>query len=348
MKKISFIILAASALLLMNSCAGIKYMSIETREPAQIALPTGIKSVLIVNNVVQQPDEIGHNIKPLGRQQSERAKASSDSVPIFYTEAMAQFMGEEGFFEQVKFYQKPLRSDNDFWKETPIAPDVMQSLRSATGTDAIISLDKLIIQTDQVDFFEQQGYKYKQMVAKINSVVRVYLPSMDGKIPVVQLTDSLRWEGFDIQDGNAFADQVLPSRSEAMKQLAVLAAEKMTKVFSPHWEKQDRWYYTTMNSEMREGETLSKANKWAEAVERWKAFYNKEGVSQNKAMAAHNIALGYEMLGEMDTAYEWANTAADLFQKTTTDGSLERRRSFLFKNEIQRRRDTSNKLNMQN
>lgn len=347
MKKLSSFAIVLFSLLFFGSCAGIQYMSIETREPAQVTLPTGVKSILVVNNVVQQPNDIGHNIKRLGKNQIERTKASSDSVAIFYTEALSQFLGEEEYFDAVKYYQKPLRTDNDFWQETPITPETMNELRNSTGTDAIISLDKLVLQTDWTDFFRQEGYNYASMTGKIHSVIRVYLPSMEGRIPMIQFTDSMKWEGYDIRDGRAYADLIIPSPEEAMKQLAVFAAEKMTKVFSPHWENQDRWYYTQMSAKMREGEMFAKGNQWLSAVENWKEYYNKEKNKLNRAKAAHNIALGYEMLDDMDSAYEWASTAADLFQESTSGGSLERRRSALFKNEIERRRTTSNKLNMQ-
>ncbi len=347
MKKLTFFAITLFSILIFSSCAGIQYMSIETREPAQVTLPTGVKSVLVVNNVVQQPDDIGHNIKRLGKNQTDRTKASADSVAIFYTEALSQFLDEEEYFDAVKYYEKPLRSDNDFWQEVPISPETMNELRNATATDAIISLDKLVLQTDWADFFRQEGYNYASMTGKIHSVIRVYLPSMEGKIPVVQFTDSMKWEGYDIRDGRAYADLIIPSQEEAMKQLAVFSAEKMTKVFSPHWENQDRWYYTQMSSKMREGEMFAKSNQWFNAIEKWKESYEKEKNKLNQAKAAHNIALGYEMLDDMNSAYEWATTAADLFQQSTTTGSLERRRSVLFRNEIERRRDTSNKLNMQ-
>ncbi len=347
MKKLTFFAITLFSILFFSSCAGIQYMSIETREPAQVTLPTGVKSVLVVNNVVQQPDDIGHNIKRLGKNQTDRTKASADSVAIFYTEALSQFLDEEEYFDAVKYYEKPLRSDNDFWQEVPISPETMNELRNATATDAIISLDKLVLQTDWADFFRQEGYNYASMTGKIHSVIRVYLPSMEGKIPVVQFTDSMKWEGYDIRDGRAYADLIIPSQEEAMKQLAVFSAEKMTKVFSPHWENQDRWYYTQMSSKMREGEMFAKSNQWFNAIEKWKESYEKEKNKLNQAKAAHNIALGYEMLDDMNSAYEWATTAADLFQQSTTTGSLERRRSVLFRNEIERRRDTSNKLNMQ-
>ena len=43
--------------------------------------------------------------------------------------------------------------------------------------------------------------------------------------------DSLRWEGFDIQDNRVYSDAMIPSREEAMKILAVQAADKMSQVF---------------------------------------------------------------------------------------------------------------------
>lgn len=322
-------------------------MTVETREPAQITLPDHVKSVIVVNNVVQQPDDIGHNNKLLGRTDVQRVEASADSVAVYYTEALSQFLQEEEYFTSVLYFKDPLRDDENFFQEQPIAPATMNEIRSKTGADAIISLDKLVLQTDKREHYRQQGYSYADMTGKVHSILRVYMPTMEGRIPAVQYTDSLRWEGFDIQDGNAYAELMLPSRQEAMKQLVVQAAEKMTYVFSPHWVMQDRWYYTATNSLMREAENFAKGAQWQNALEKWEVYYNSTGSQQNKAKAATNIALAYEMLDNMEKAYEWATISNDLFTKTTAANSLERRRSLLYKNEIDRRRDTSNKLNMQ-
>ena len=245
------------------------------------------------------------------------------------------------------YYGEPLRSDNDFFEERPIDPASMNEIRRKTGADAILSLDKLLMQTDMREFYQQQGYIYGDISGKVHSILRVYLPTMEGKIPAVRYTDSLRWEGFDIQDGNAYAELMLPSREEAMKQLAVHAAEKMTAVFSPHWVMQDRWYYTVSSSLTREAETFAQKSEWTQAVEKWQIYYSTQKRDNNKAKIAHNIALAHEMLGDMDKAYEWSVIAHDLFVKSTANNSLERRRSLLYKNEMERRRSNDNSLNMQ-
>lgn len=344
-KTTSYLIVSFLALML-SGCAGIKYLTVETREQAQVNLPSSVLSIVIANNVAQQPDNVGHDSIPIGREKAERTKASADSAAIFYTEALAQFLNEEDYFHEVMYYSEPLRKDNDFFVEKPIEPETMHKIRRETGADAIISLDKLLVETKKRDHFRQQGYTYADMTGKIHSILRVYMPTMEGKIPAVQYTDSIHWEGFDIQDGKAYADIMLPSREEAIKIMSVRAAEKMTRVFTPHWEMQDRWYYTLPNSLMREGVVHAEGSQWDEAIKKWEAFYQNSSKKTDKAKAASNIALAYEMLDDMEQALEWATLSYNLFIESTAPNSIERKRSLLYKNEIERRNNHSNSLNM--
>ena len=349
MYKSYTIIIALTFALILSSCSGIKYLTVETREPAQVTLPSNVLNIAVVNNVVQQPNDIGHNHMSIGSSAANRVEASSDSISIIYTEALAQFLSEENYFERVVYYNNEIRNDNDFFQEKLLSPEKMNEIRKETRADAIISLDRLLIETDKRDHFRQQGYTYSEMTGKINSTIRVLLPTMEGKIPRVHYTDSLHWMGFDIQDGNAYSTEMIPSREEAMKSLAILAAEKMTYVFAPHWERQDRWYYTSSSRLMREGESFAKSAEWLNAIEKWQEYYNNtsDKSKTKRAKAANNIALAYEMLGDMDESYKWATAANDLFVESTAPNSLERRRSLLYKNEIERRNNTLNSINMQ-
>lgn len=346
-RLIYHVIIIFSLTILATSCAGIRYMTIETREPARVTLPSQIKSVLIVNNVPQQPDEIGHNIKKLGKNNYDKISASSDSIAIFYTEALAQFLDEEQYFDETQYSNKQLRRDNNIWLEQPLQPETMIEMRKESGADAIISLDKLILQTYRTDHFYQEGYIYGDLNGRIQSTIRIYLPTLEGEIPSIQYNDSLKWEGYDIKDGRAYADFILPTAEEAMKELAIYAAEKMTKVFVPHWEFQDRWLYTSFKSKMREADLYTKSNQWADAIIIWKLIFEKEKDKVNKAKIAHNIAVGYEMLDEMNNSLQWADVAYELMSASTLPTSLDLRRTLIYKNEISRRTDSSNKLNMQ-
>ena len=330
----------------VTSCAGIKTLTIQTQEPAQVTLPTKVGKLLIIDNAVGQPYDIGHTKKRIGRS-AEKVSVRTDSLSIIFTEALAQFLDEEGFFDVVMLHDKAMRNDNDYLSEKSITPETMLDLKKSTGVDAIISLDRILVASDWEDLYVQQGYPYAKLSGKIRSTLRVYLPTLQGQIPTVHYIDSLYWEGFDISDGRAYAEFVIPHAESALKELAIYAADKMTYVLTPHWVTQERWYYTLPSSTMRQAETFAEQAKWEEAIAKWESFYNSTKKKADRAKAASNIAMGYEMLDDIETARDWVLIAQKLFGEGTPSSSIERKRISIYKTEIERRLDNTNKLNMQ-
>ena len=333
--------------LFLTGCAGMKTLTIQTQEPAQVTLPKDARKLLVVNNIVTQPQDIGHLKQRLGRSASESVSVTTDSLGIIFTEALTQFLNEEDAFDAVMMYENTLRNDNEYWSEEPISPETMLQLKRETGADAIVSLDKLLVASSWKDLFFQEGYPYSTLSGKISSTMRIYMPTMDGMIPTVHFTDSMNWEGFDISDGMAYAEFIVPHAEHALKDLAIYAADRMTYVLAPHWITQERWYYTLQSSLMSAGAVFAEQAKWQEAVGKWESFYNSTKNKIDKAKAASNIALGYEMLDDMVTAHTWITLSQELFNKSTSTGSLDRKRATLYKTEIERRLNSSNKLNMQ-
>ena len=45
---------------LFSACNTIEYIGIETYNPAEITFPKNVDKVLIVNNAVPQPDDVGY------------------------------------------------------------------------------------------------------------------------------------------------------------------------------------------------------------------------------------------------------------------------------------------------
>lgn len=343
MRKLTPFLLLVVIGLLSSNCMGIRHLSIDTREPGQIAWLPHITSVAVVNNVVQQPDDVFHNYRPINGDWA-RDTVSSENIAFIYTEAMAQFLEEEGHFDRVIFVREPIRTDSDFFTEHPLTPEAMGRIMRQTGANAVISLDQLLIRTDLEGYFNVVGVRFARLIARIQSVIRVYMPTLEGQIPVIHYTDSLVWRNLDPSGTILYAAKSLPlMRERAMQQLVVLAANRMTNTLSPHWVTKERWYYTSLGARMREGARFAQGNQWDRALERWEvAFRNARG--REKAKAANNVALAHEMLDDIETALEWATTAYELFQQSTSPNSLERRRSLLYKNELQRRLQVVNQL----
>lgn len=347
-KSIRLYQLSLIVLLFLNSCAGIKYITVETREPARIALPNHIRSILVVDNTVAQPRDTEHFKELFGSNQVVGSSASSDSLAFFYTEALAQFLGEDDFFVDVKHLQTPIRTDNDYLSEIAISPEEMIALRNESNCDAILSLENLNIETYKKERYREEGYTYAHLFGRLNSTLRVYAPTMEGLLPTVHFQDSLLWEGFDVRDRDAYSSYyLLPTVEEAMKELVVRAADKMSYVLTPYWMKQDRWYYLSSDAKMKEGAAFAEINKWQDALDSWTSFYNSEKDKKKKAKAANNIALAYEMIDDLQSAFEWAEIAEKAFRETSASNSFDLRRAVLLKNEFTRRLDTSNRLNLE-
>ena len=347
MRNLKFFIHILIGAFLLAGCAGMKTLTIQTQEPAQVTLPKQVGKLLIVNNAAGQPSDIGHTKKRMGRKSAEQVSVPTDSLSIIFTEALTQFLNEEGFYDKVVIHEKSLRNDTEYWREEAISLEKMQELKQANDVDAVVSLDKLLVTSDWEDLFVQEGYPYSKLSGKISSTLRVYMPTLDGDIPTVKYIDSLYWEGFDISDGRAFAEFVVPHAEHALKDLAIYAADKMTYVLTPHWITQERWYYTMSSATMKEATAFAEQAKWAEANEKWMSFYNSSKNKNDKAKTANNIALGYEMLDDIQKAHEWIIIAQQLFEESTPASSLDRKRATIYKVELERRLDNSNKLNMQ-
>ena len=344
MRKQTPYLLLFFLVVLTANCAGIRYITIDTREPGRIDWIPSIETVVVVNNTVQQPDYLGHSLTLVG-QPSRTAMASSENLAFIYTEALAQFIDEEEHFYRVLLYHLPIRTDNNFSSESPLSLGTMATLLRESGADAIISLDRLYMSTNiRATIDQQHGFFRAELIARKQSTIRVYNTDMGG-IPSVHYTDSLIWRGNMVQGVSPefYMANFLPSRTEAMQTLAVRAAERMSQVLSPHWVTQERWFYTTLGARMREGGAFARANQWERALDNWKIAYNSARRAA-RAKAANNIALAYEMVGDLDNALEWATLAYQLFEQYTTTNSLERRRSLLLRNELQRRVNVRERL----
>lgn len=348
MRNIKILLYLLIGAFVLEGCAGMKTITIQTQEPAQVTLPQRVNKLLVVNNAVSQPDDIGHMRKRMDRTTAIKTSVSTDSLPTIFTEALTQFLNEEEYYDEVFLHNKSLRNDTKYWEERGLLPEEIKNLQQTYNVDAVVSLDKMLVTSDWEDLFRQEGYPFAKLDGKISATVRVYMPSLKGQIPTIKYIDSLYWEGFDLSDdGRAYAEFVVPHAEYALKELAVFAADKMTYTLTPHWITQERWYYTMSSSKMREGAAFAEQTKWDEAVEAWTDFYNSTSNKKDKAKAASNIALGFEMLDNIDKAQEWILIAKDLFEQSTPASSLERRRAAIYETELERRLDNSNKLNMQ-
>lgn len=329
------------SIVIFTSCATMEIIKVNVQKPAQITLPASVQNVTIINNAATQPDTIGHTKKERLKQE-ETMSVSSDSINFILVEALAQFMNDEGFYNQVIPYDESLRSDNLFLLETAIDTSSIKKIIEETNADALISVDRFNTKSKLSQIW-RYGLVFNTLEVKMQAKFRVY--STDGKLigsPIL-FQDSIYWDSSN-------PDVVFPSSEEALKQAAIYTADKMVKAFIPFWQLQNRWYYTNNGSKMREASQRISKNDWRGAAVIWGDLFYNEKNDHEKAKLASNISLANEMLDDIENALTWANISYEFFEKYKDKNAINEEnfmRIKAIKEELERRINEFEKLDIQ-
>ena len=130
---------------------------------------------------------------------------------------------------------------HQLWEENPSCPKEQTTKRNR---DRCRGFSRQINPTNRGNDLFIKSYIYASMTGK--SIPHYgFTCQHRWKNPCNPFHGQLCWEGFDIpdDDGMAYANLIIPPPEEAMKQLAVYAAEKMVNVLCLIGKCKNRWYY---------------------------------------------------------------------------------------------------------
>lgn len=147
-----------------------------------------------------------------------------------------------------------------------------------------------------------------QGVAKVTMGVRVYYPATKTIADEYKIERTNNWESGGATLPEAMAS--LMNRQQALINTAGLAAEDYAYRITPSWIRVQRIFYKKprRNAMMAQGVRQFEVNDWEPAIESFRKAYPQ--LSGKKAgKAAYNLAVGLEIMGQLNEAYEWANKA---------------------------------------
>lgn len=333
-----------SSVCFLASCSSMNYVGIETYNPAEITFPGNVGKILVVNNAVHQPDDVGCEFTLFG-DKVDTCRVKADSALFYACSGLGKAMADISFFNDVLLYQDAVRKDDVYYEDKNLTQDQVQELCDETGTDAVVSIDRLLFESKKNIMAYAEGYVGGKIQVKISGVVRGYLPGRPNPLATVYVADSVF---FNEEAPNLILlDKFLPSSENALRASAEYIGMKTSPNFVPHWNNETRWFYTGMGTEWKEASAYAQSGKWEKAVEHWEHLYEKSGGWKAKAKAASNIALGYEMKTKLDEAYEWANKSAELFKKGEGEDGKNTKLLALYVEVLRNRVRSDKKLNMQ-
>lgn len=307
--------------LVLTACGGMNYVGIETCNPGEITFPKEVKKVLMVNNAVAQPEKEGYTYTLLGVKQ-DTAKARADSALFDVCSACGRGILNASYFDDVLLLHDFLQEGGSQFAhlmDERLNESQVAALCEANGTDAVISLDKMLFKMDKQVTNIGAGFVSGTIKVEMKGIMRAYLPGRGKALATVLLEDSVEIQ--QSAESIKILDDYLPSPENALRLAGDYLGGKVASYFVPHWDEETRWYYSNASSRWKEAAAYAASSKWDEAGALWKKLYEKNKDGKTKAKLASNMALACEMDNRLDKAYEWAQIAYDSFCETEGDDS---------------------------
>jgi hypothetical protein len=188
------------------------------------------------------------------------------------------------------------------------------------GTDGVLSLEFF-----DTDFILTNGKRSKvasvngkdtvkttvfwvKGVGQVKAGFRIYDPKRKSIAYENRFDVANNWETSAATLAEATAQLI--QKDKAVREISGSAGRDFANQIIPLFAWESREYYKGKHETMQRAARLATTNQWNEAIDAWKSVINSGGISpKEKGKAAFNIALGYEVLGNLQDAQRWVRDA---------------------------------------
>jgi len=296
------------------SCITTLSVPIDQLEPGKVNLPSRIRKVaLISRNFKFSADTFAgyYNLDFRLRKGSKAANQVIDSIAVTKSlDILRKTLLESGRFDEVFVYpynEIKLHNGN---KELPLSSNFIQSLCNESETDAVISLEMLSYFYSRHKSSSGREIQPEANV-KIAAIWSVYTPKNDEPVDRYTHSEVIRW--YDYDTNNKDEKYKLPGRKDAISIASGIAAKNYSKRIVPYWAESSRELIVINNPDFEKAVNLARNNKWKEAAQKWERF---SGSANTKVagVAALNLAIAQEMLGDPEKAAFWSDKSVTLLR----------------------------------
>lgn len=306
------VLIGFSLLFLFSSCSTLLYTSIDVLRPAKVTFDSQKNNLLIVNNTVEQPESYGHKNEYLG----EKAKnliCKTDSLPLFYLSVINDAISNKGFFNNVNLEINTVNNSTDFFNVQVLSGENTNTLSQKYNANVILSLDRLKVNDEVTEYYsEEYASYYATLEARFEGQWSLHYPGST-QYGSVTFRDTLFWDAESKSRQKALSQ--LPDRGAALFDGAVYFGNNTVKRFIPQWEKADRYFFSNSDKSMKHGFDSLIYKNWKSVIRIWEEALPKSKL-KTQAFLSHNIAVVYEIIGDVDNAINYAQKSGEYFEQT--------------------------------
>ena len=296
-------------ILLLMSCSSFYRFTIEVQEPALVTLPPNVVNILVVNNSVPQPGDVGVNRTFRGIPVAG-IDLNLDSMASIATVSLASHLQQSRFFDRVLTSPASLRNDSD-WMDTKVLSDSFKIDAFEThGFDGIISIDRFFVLFNQK---VPNSFYYTDFKIYGSAICSIHIYGRTIPLAKFVVSDSLSYDA--LIEGDMV--EIFKKCPESfIEYFASTIGEQISRQIIPGWHEKERYLYAGSQSRTYEAFRFALKSNWSHAISLWKNEYEQALQPQRKGKLASNLAVAYEMLDQLDTAQHWATVAQNHFQET--------------------------------
>ncbi len=297
-----------------------KKISFNVLAPAVVDIPTYIQSVAIIDRSVPENEKKNILEGILTGEGPNQDKLATQ----FAIDGLNSMLQNSSRYQSVRTSETMKGSETGRDFPQPLSWDIVEELCTKYEVNGIISLESY-----DSDFIITNGSRlvnrkvgertikvpefYANGVAKVNLGFRFYDPGQKSIIDQFHFTHTMDWNvgGSSIPA----AIEGLLNRNEALKEVSYNAGIMYGERISPTWFRVTRDYFRKGKGDpdLAAGARMMESNDWDRAIElltrATEARHRK-----TRGRAAHNLAVVYEILGDLDQAKEWATTAWGVYK----------------------------------
>ncbi len=289
--------------------------------PAEIDIPTDIKSIAIIDRT--EPENKLLNILEGG---ITGEGIGQDKIASQLTiDGVAGILQNSDRYRVIRTNEILKGSKSGSTMPDPLSWEVIGDIANEYSVDIVLSLetfDSDFIVTDGTRMVEKKNADgvvvntteyFARGVATVNLGFRLYDPVEKGILDQHHFSHNMDWEA----SGNSINDAInhVIGRNAAVKDVSYNAGVMYGRRITPAWYRVVRTYYKKAkdNPDLEEGARWMEANNWDNALEALERAVER-GEQKSRGMAAHNIGVVYEILGDFEKAREWAQIAWAKYQ----------------------------------
>lgn len=300
------IISLAFGTVFLSSCTKLLYTSLDVLRPAKVAFNSDVNNVLIINNTVPQPADIGHTTL-FAFEEAKKETFNTDSLSIFCVGALKEDIESKNFFSSVQLSPNSINTGTDFSSANYISDETVKALCSSTQTDAIISLDKIKVKDEITEVFDALSNSYvSTLELNFESYWSIHYPNKE-EFYALQFRDTVYWGAESNSRKRGIKE--LPKREDALVDGALYVGQNTVNRLVPYWDKVDRYFFNPNKRYFKQAMDSVYVKNWKSAISNWQTAMNQSTSNWTKAQAANNIAIAYEITGNIDKALEYASQA---------------------------------------